>query len=100
MHEKNTRNLGIILALMIILFILNNIFLFFIINNGKNNADSESKDIYIDKNNEILFRSKDEQIRGYAIYAFIVFCLVIIVFSAFGWMKEKNGKEDNSFVYT
>ncbi|MFA6023298.1 MAG: hypothetical protein WC781_04375 [Candidatus Pacearchaeota archaeon] len=44
-------------------------------------AKSESsKTIKSDENNVILFKSSNEIIKQYAVYAFIIFCIITFVF--------------------
>jgi preprotein translocase subunit SecG len=74
MWDRNKRNLGIILVILVFLLIINLIFLYLM-------AKSESsKTIKSDENNVILFKSSNEIIKQYAVYAFIIFCIITFVF--------------------
>ena len=89
MRTGNTRNLGIILAILIVLFILNTIFLFNLTSKSGINFINEpfekvpkpiTKAINTEKN-EVIFRSNNELITNYAIYAFSVFCIFLVILS-------------------
>jgi hypothetical protein len=77
LRNEYSRNLGIILVVLIILLILNNIlFLKILIEKNK-----ETQVIKRANSNGILFKSINEKIKEHAIYFFLVFCILIFIFS-------------------
>lgn len=79
MRSRNTRNLAIILVILTLIVIVNSVILI--------NVTGKTKAINTDENKEIIFKSSNEKVTDYAIYAFSIFCIFLVILST---VKLKN----------
>lgn len=89
MRTGNTRNLAIILVVLIVIVIINSVILFQFMN--KSNITQSINEPFekvpkpitkaINSDEKIIFKSSNEKITDYAIYAFSVFCIFLVILS-------------------
>ena len=74
MRTGNTRNLAIILVVLIIIVIVNSVILFQFMQKSDQTQNIKSDE-------KIIFKSSNEKVTDYAIYAFSVFCIFLVILS-------------------
>jgi uncharacterized membrane protein len=89
MWTGNSRNLALVLAVLILILMINNAILFHVIKSKGNENSEKPQSIKRNENNQIIFESDNEKIKQNAVYYFVLFGVLIITLLLFDKIIKK-----------